>query len=195
MQRERHRARNAKEGACNRQRQEMCKGQLGNGPRGGKIVGAPAGARERATWASVTASAIQRTLWGRVMACPFVRCIHATAQYRAWHVRLFARWVTRATAGDIAGAFADECSVECAQAQLDTGFLARREEEGVERADARGMLEVAAVFGDLRFGMPEVEMKQSRRRLDPGVFSNRAERMKSQHALVELDVARVHLDD
>src|SRR5438552_6672688 len=95
----------------------------------------------------------------------------------------------------LAGASADEYPVECAQAQLDTGFLARREEERIERADARCVLEIAAVFGDLRFGMPEVEVKQSRRRLDPRVFSNRAERMKSQHALVKLDVAWVYLDD
>src|SRR5438552_14280818 len=82
----------------------------------------------------------------------------------------------------LAGASADEYSVECAQAQLDTGFLARREEERIERADARCVLEIAAVFGDLRFGMPEVEVKQSRRSLDPRVFSHRDDRMNTKHA-------------
>src|ERR1700680_4982996 len=89
----------------------------------------------------------------------------------------------------------DKCSVECAQAQLDTGFLARREEVGVKRSDPRCVLGVTAVFGDLSFGMPKIEVKQNRRRLDPRVYSNEAQRMKSQHALVKPDVARVHLND
>ena len=57
------------------------------------------------------------------------------------------------------------------------------------------MLGVTTVFGDLSLGMPKIEVKQSRRRLDPRVYSNGAKRMKSQHALVKLDVARVHLND
>ena len=57
------------------------------------------------------------------------------------------------------------------------------------------MLGVTAVFGDLSFGMPEIEVKQSRGRLNPRVYSNGTERMKSQHALVKLDMTRVHLND
>jgi hypothetical protein len=38
-------------------------------------------------------------------------------------------------------------------------------------------------------------MKQSRRRLDPRVYSNGTERLKSQYALVNPNMAQVHLND
>src|ERR1700737_2868375 len=92
-------------------------------------------------------------------------------------------------------ASADESSVECAQAPLNTGFVARRKAEGVKRPDPRSKFGVAAELRDLSFSMSEIKMKQDRGRLDPWVHSNGTERMKSQHALVKPHVAGVHFND
>src|ERR1700680_3134130 len=92
-------------------------------------------------------------------------------------------------------ASADESSAECAQAPLNTGFVARGKAEGVERPDPRSKFGVAAELRDLSFSMSEIEVKQDRGRLNPRVHSNGTERMKSQHVLVKLHVAGIHFND
>src|SRR3981081_406385 len=92
-------------------------------------------------------------------------------------------------------ASADESSVECAQAPLNTGFVARRKAEGVKRPDPRSKFGVAAELRDLSFSMSEIEVKQDRGRLDSRVHSNGTERTKSQHVLVKLHVTGIHLND
>src|SRR5512132_3908930 len=85
-------------------------------------------------------------------------------------------------------------STDRAQAQFDSGFVPWREEERIERAHGRTQERLASEPSDLRLGVRKIEMEQRRGRIDARVHAWPAERRESEHPLVKLHVARIHLD-